>query len=454
MENNSIEKNRDLILNGNLYKLVIKLSLPLMLSNLIQTVYSLTDTYFVSKIGDNQVAAIGFVWPIVFLYMALGLGLTMGAKAIISQHIGAGDEQGAIEVAGQTFSFISIVSVVIAVIGIIICPWIIKTMGGEGIIYTEGVAYCRIILAGMPLMYFYFAFQAVKHAEGDMITPMMLSIGAVVLNMLLDPLFILVFHWGVKGAAYATTLSRLAALFIVIVLIVKNKHTREHKALKHLKLKKSSISEILKIGAPTAVGRITTSLGFMIMNAFVVSFGAHVLTAYVIGNQIISLVMMPSMGIGSATTTIIGQNIGANQIDRAKKALQKTLIVALAFSIAGLILLFIFKADIIGVFTKSKAVLESGIRLTDIVALSLPLMAVFQVMSGFFIGTKNTMQSMIADIVRLWVLRIPLIILFKYVFHMDEYSIWYPILISTALADVLFAILYMTKRWQIKPKVK
>lgn len=425
-----------------------------MLSNLIQTVYSLTDTYFVSRIGDNQVAAIGFVWPIIFLYMALGMGLSLGALAIISQYIGANKDDDAIEAAGQTFSFMFIVSVALAIIGYMAAPWLIKTLGGEGIIYTDGLAYCRIIILGMPMMYFFFSYQSIKQAEGDMTTPMLILVGSVVMNMILDPLFILVFKWGVEGAALATTLSRIAALIVVVIMIIKNKNNRIHKAMKHLKLKKSVVLEILKVGAPTAVGRVTSSLGFMIMNAFVVSYGAHVMTAFVLGNRIISLVMMPSMGIGSATTTIIGQNMGAGQIKRTKQALKKTLIASVGFSLIGMILIYIFKTGILGVFTDSQAVLESGKRLTDIVVLTLPLMAVFQTMSGFFIGTKHTMQSMIVDIARLWVFRIPLIILFKYVFHMDEYAIWYPMLISNVLADMMFFILYLSKKWQKQPEKK
>jgi putative MATE family efflux protein len=384
--------------------------------------------------------------------MSLGIGITLGAKAIISQNIGAKDEHGAIEVAGQTLSFSVILSVVLGIIGIIACPWVIHAMDGRGVIFTDGLAYCRIVMAGIPMMYFYFAFEAVKHSEGDMMTPMLILTGSVILNAILDPIFILVFKWGVKGAAYATTLSRTVAMIISIIIILKDKHSRLYKSLKFLRPKSKTIWHIVKIGFPTAVGRVMTSLGFIFINRYVVSYGAHVMTAFVLGNRIISLVMMPAMGIGSSTTTIIGQNMGANQIDRAKEALRKTLFTALSFSIVGMLILFIFKTGILGVFTDSPAVLKSGIRLTNIVILTLPLMAIFQVMSGFFIGTKNTFLSMCVDIARLWIFRIPLILLLKNVFHMDEFAIWYPMLFSNILADTMFIIFYLSKCWQRKPK--
>ncbi|MCK5128369.1 MAG: MATE family efflux transporter [Clostridiales bacterium] len=446
------DKRRDFILGGNLYKIIIKLALPIMLSNLIQTVYSLTDTYFVSTIGDNQVAAVGFVWPMIFLYMALGMGISIGAMAIMSQRIGAKDDAGAVEVAGQTLSFMFIISGILALVGYLVAPWLIRVLGGEGIIYSDGLKYSRLIIVGMPMMYFYFAFQAIKQAEGNMLTPMLILVGSVVLNMILDPLFIIVFKWGVEGAALATTLSRLAAVIVVVIIIWKNKNSRIHEAIKHLKLKKDVVMEIVKVGMPTAIGRMTSSVGFMIMNMFVISYGAHIMTAFVLGNRITSLVMMPAFGIGSATTTIIGQNMGAGNLSRCKETLKKTLVTSVGISLIGMALIYIFKSGIIGIFTSTEAVLTSAKKFTDIVILTLPLMAIFQVMSGFFIGTKHTTTSMTADIARLWVFRIPMIILFKYVFHMDEYAIWYPMIISNLLTCIILTIVYATKRWQTPPR--
>ncbi len=442
------QQRRTEILTGSLYKLIVKLSLPIMLSNLIQTVYSLTDMYFVSTIGDDQVAAVGFVWPMIFLYMALGLGVALGARAIISQRIGEGDEAGAIEAAGQTLSFMFIISFGLSMAGIIAVPWILKLMGGTGAIYSEGLSYSRIIISGMPLMYVFFAYQTIKQAEGDMVTPMLVLVGSVVLNMILDPIFIMVLGWGVNGAALATTLSRLAAALVLAGLILANKKSNIYKSLSHLKPRKETILEILKIGMPSGIGRVTAALGFMVMNGFIISYGNHVMTAFSIGNRIISLVMMPSMGIGSATTTIIGQNMGAGQIDRVKQALKKTLIIALGFSLLGMMLTYAFKEGIFRIFTDTVIVIESGSNFTDIMVLTLPLMAVFQVMAGFFIGTKHSLAAMMGDIVRLWALRIPMIIFFKFALHMDEYAIWLPMLISNVLTDMMFLAVYLSKRWQ------
>ena len=450
-ENTTIEqKRRQDILSGGLYKLIIKLSLPIMLSNLIQTIYSLTDTYFVSMIGDEPVAAVGFVWPMIFMYMALGLGVSLGARGIISQRIGSDDYEGAAQASGQTISFMVIASLALSILGIIFVPYILKLMGGSGTILSDGISYSRIIIMGMPLMYTFFAYQTITQSEGNMMTPMYVLIFSIVLNIILDPIFILVLDWGVKGAALATTISRFAALGPVVYMLLKNKNSIVSKSLKHLRMHKETIKEILKIGMPSGVGRVTSAVGFMVMNGFIISYGTYVMTAFVIGNRITSLVMMPVMGIGSAITTIIGQNIGAQNIERAKQTLKKTLVVSMGFSIIGITILLLLKTQFIGLFTSTPKVIESAVNYTNVVMISLPLMAVFQSMSGFFIGTKHTMISMAGDLARLWGIRIPLILLFKFGFHMDEYAIWWPMLLSNFLADILYLIMYISKRWQKK----
>ncbi len=441
-------KKRNEVLEGGLYKLIVKLSLPIMLSNLIQTVYSLTDTYFVSLIGDDPVAAVGFVWPVIFMYMALGLGVALGARGIISQRLGAGDLEGAEQASGQTLSFMMITSVVLSALGIIFLPDVLKLMGATGVIYEEGLSYARIIILGMPMMYAFFAFQTIKQSEGDMVTPMFILIFSVVLNIFLDPLFILTFDMGVNGAAIATTISRFVALGPVLFIILRNKESLISRAFKKLRIHGQTIKEILKVGMPSGIGRVTSAIGFMVMNGFILDYGNSVMTAFVIGNRITSLVMMPAMGIGSATTTIIGQNMGAGNMQRTKEALRKTLTVSLAFSVIGVTILMLLKKQMIGVFTDTELVTKSAINYTNMVVMALPLMAIFQAMSGFFIGTKHTMMSMTGDLVRLWGLRIPLILLFKFVFKMDEYAIWWPMLISNVLADILYMTMYFGKRWQ------
>jgi len=219
----STAQRRDFILNGNLYKVIIKLSLPLIAANLMQTVYSLTDTYFVSQIGDTPVTAVGIVWPIIFFLMAVGMGISTGAKTLMSQYLGAEDTKSATGVAGQIISLAIILSVLLGVTGIMIAPTILRLIGAQGQVALLGINYLNIILAGSPLMFLFFSFQTIRQAEGDMITPMIISGISIVLNIALDPIFIFTFNLGVEGAAYATIISRLVACIIAYATLIYSK---------------------------------------------------------------------------------------------------------------------------------------------------------------------------------------------------------------------------------------
>jgi len=213
------DKKRDMILNGKMSRIIIKLAFPLMLNNLIQTVYNITDTYFVSQLGDTEVAATGFVWNLIFLVISLGLGLSVAGRSMISQYVGAHDEEQARHTEAQLFSFLSVLGLAFSLLFYILAPWILKLMGADGELYKYSLSYMRIIMLGMPFSYLYFAFSSVKNARGDMVTPMVISAISVALNIALDPICIFDwgFGWGVAGAAIATTFSRSVVAIIVIV---------------------------------------------------------------------------------------------------------------------------------------------------------------------------------------------------------------------------------------------
>ena len=208
--------------------------------------------------------------------------------------------------------------------------------------------------------------------------------------------------------------------------------------------------ELLKIGIPSSVGQSMTSVGFMVLNIFIISFGEATLTAFAIGNQINGLVLMPAMGIGSALTTVVGQNLGADNIDRAKKAVKTSMIMATLFlSIGGLPLIY-FAQEVIGLFTTDLEVLRQGTYYLILITLSIPLMGVFQVFVGTLQGAGKTLYSMGLMTARLWVIRLPLVILFKNYTNLGETSVWYSMIISNFIVCILGYMMYKSGVWEKK----
>lgn len=442
-------EKRDLILNGNLNKMIITLSLPIMLSNLIQTIYNLTDTFWVGRIGATEVAAITLVWPLIFFFMSFGVGLNIAGTALISQYIGSKRNADATEIAGQIFSFSFLLSIIFALLGFILAPTIISFMGGTGNLLDDAVRYLRIIFTGMPFMFTFFAFNSILQGQGDTVTPMKISAISVALNIILDPIFIFTFKLGVAGAAYATVLARgLLALYASYILFTKLDGIKL--SLKDLKLKSEVLRPMIKIALPSSIGQSATAFGFTLLNTFIISYGNSTLAAFGIGNRINSLVLMPAMGIGSALATIVGQNLGADLIKRAKKSVQQSMILTtLVLGIGGL-LMFLFADPIMRQFSQDPEVIKLGNHYLRLISLSLPLVGLFQVFIGTFQGAGHTFSAMILMMGRLWGLRIPMILLFKNFTDWGSNAIWYAMVLSNFLICIFAAGTYLTGKWQKK----
>lgn len=444
-----LSQKRNLILHGNMTHVIITLAFPLMLNNLMQTVYNLTDTFWVSKLGDVEVAAITLVWPVFFFFMSLGVGLSIGGTALISQYIGSGRKQEATEVAGQILTFSFWLSLIFGVIGVTMSPFVVKAMGAEGVLLSQATAFLQITFIEIPFMFMIFAYNSIKQGEGNTLTPMILSGLSVGLNIILDPIFIFTFGLGIRGAAWATVLSRaIFTVYAIHTLFYKSEGIRLKWS--HLHWNTSILNKILVIGIPSSIGQSTTALGFGLLNAFIISYGSNSIAAFGIGNRVNSLVLMPVMGIGNALATIVGQNLGADQVQRAKKAVHHSMVFTTLLMIVGGAFLFVLSPLIIRQFSNNPDVIRQGTYYLRLISLSLPLMGFFQIFIGTFQGSGHTISAMVLMMGRLWGLRIPLILLFKNYTDWGSNGIWYAMNLSNLFVCLVGVGIYSTGKWQQK----
>lgn len=446
-----MEKNmrREEILYGDIKPILIKLALPIILGNAIQTVYQITDMFWVSRLsdGDLAVASINFVWPVIFVMISFGIGMNIAGISIISQFIGLNKTRQASMVAGQLVSFSLVFSVVLAFVGLLRGQWLLELLGAEGAILNNSWTFLRIIFAGAPMMFVFFAFQSIKQGQGDTTTPMLLAGSSVILNIILDPIFMFTFNMGIAGAAYATVVSRTLASLAGCYLLFF--HTRGIKLkVADLHFNAEVLKKIIRVGLPSAFGNSIEGIGFMILNSFVLAFGAHTLTAFGIGNRINSLILMPAMGIGAALATVIGQNLGAGQKQRAVTAFKASIKLSVTILTIGGFIIFLISERIIGIFTTNPLVLEQGTFFLKLISLSLPLMGIFQSFIGTFQGAGHTVTSMLITSGRLWGLRIPLIILLRNFTALEEKSIWVAMVVSNFIICIIAYFVFATGRWQ------
>ncbi|WP_051251641.1 MATE family efflux transporter [Psychrilyobacter atlanticus] len=440
-------KKRKMILEGNMYKVIILLSLPIMLNNLIQTMYNLTDTYFLSKLGAVEVASMTLAWPVVFLQLALGVGIGIAGTTLISQNIGAKKIDEAKKIAGQLVSFAMGFSILLSISGIISTPYILKVMGATGDIYSNAYTYLVLIVGGAPLMYAGFVYSSIKQGEGDTISPMILSLISVTINIVLDPIFIFYLDLGIKGAALATLLARAIMLFYIIYqLFIRD--TPMKLRLKDLKPEFSYIKRLTTLGIPASIGQATIAMGFVVLNSFVNTYGELTLAAFGIGNRINGLIVMPAMGIGGAVSSIVGQNIGNNDVKRVKECVFKSSVLGAIFSIAGTAILLFWGSTIVRFFSTNKDIIYLGNDYLKYISLSLIGLAILPIITGALQGAGQTKKAMYLSMSRLWVFRLPTLLLLPYFIGKTEKVIWYAISSSNIIA--MLVAIYFYKRSEFK----
>ena len=440
----------ELILNGEIFKALLTLSIPIIINNLIQTLYNLVDGIWVSKISSVNFAATSFVWPINFLFISLGIGISIAGTSLLSQLVGANRIEDAKKYANQIIMVSLLFAGSFTLLGIVLSPYLIKAMGATGELARLGNIYLRITFLDMIFLFLFFNINSIMNAQGNTVTPTILSGVSALLNVVLDPIFIFIFNWGIAGAAWATLVSR-AALAIVGLKMLFGPNNKIKPNLKGFKFNKDILKEIINVGFPSSIGQAGAAIGFIVLNGFIVSYGTATLAAFGMVNRVTSLVMQPAAGIGAALTAIVGQNMGADQIDRVVEAFHKAVKITLTVGIVGCGLLLIFDKPIINFFIQSKddpEVITEGINYLKYISYSMPFLGLFSVFQGIFQGSGNTKYSMAMEIGRLWFVRIPMILLFKHFTNIGSSGIWFSMSFSNALVCLYGYLVYKKDGWK------
>lgn len=448
------ESNQQLILKGSLLQAVLALAVPVVINSFLQTMYNLTDTYWLGRIGTQQLAAINLVTPVQNIIINFGSGITVAGSVLIAQYIGAGQKADAKSMANQIFACSMLFSIVCVGICFVCTPNIVSWMGAEGDTYVYARTYLRTVILDMPFLYLVNIFSAVHQAQGDTVRPMFLNLGGIVLNMAMDPLLMVTFDLGVFGAALATVIAKAAPAAVAFVLLF-NPANEVSLDRRHMKFEKEKLKLILRIGLPTAFGGSTMQLGFVLMSRNVFVYGTQAMAAYGIGNKVNSLITLPSNGVGSATATIVGQNMGARQPERAEKGFRISMWMCVAFLfIGGMILSREFiSTTIVSIFSDDPEVIAMAADFLSIMAFWCFTNGVYNTAIGLFQGTGHTEVTVAVDVARLWVFRFLTLWFCGTVLKMGVRSVWYSVVISNGISAAILYVLYRMGIWK-KTKIK
>lgn len=451
VDKNNKNTNRELLLSGNMVQAILTLAIPVVINSFLQTMYNLTDTYWLGRLGTEELAAINLVTPMQSIVTNFGSGLTVAGSVLISQYLGAKKDEEARSMANQIFACALLFSVVCAGLCAVFTPSIVTWLGAEGETWQHSKTYMQLVILDMPFLFTVNMYAAINQAQGDTFRPMLLNFMGILLNMMLDPLFMLWLHLGAAGAALATVGAKAVPAVIAFVLLQDRKKDI-YLDLRSLKFEKSKIKSILTVGMPTAIGGSTMQFGFLLMSRNVFVYGTQAMAAYGIGNKINSMITLPTNGIGSAVATITGQNVGAGQYERARQGYRLSRNISVIFLfVSGMILSRMpVSTALVRIFSDDAEVIRMAADFLSIMAFWCFANGIHNSTMGLFQGSGHTEVTMIMDAARLWIFRFASLYVCETWLHMGVRSVWYSVVISNGLSAVALYILYRTGYWKKK----
>jgi putative MATE family efflux protein len=343
--------------------------------------------------------------------MAFGFGFMVAGTALVARYKGGGESEKIREVSGQFVLILILFSILFVSIAVFFIEPIITFMKVPPDIFTDAVNYIRIVMLGMVFMFVFMTYQSFSHGLGDTVTPMIISLVSVSSNIVLDP--IVIFGWGpfpkmgIIGAAWATVFARIVGAALALYFLKKKAGVLIPR-LQDMRPRFKILSTILNISIPASISQSITSFGFLFLQGFVNTFGTVVITVFSLGNRLTNFFMMPSFGLSSALSSIVGQNLGAGNIKRAEKSVLHAIGFVLIFMLTGFVALYFFGGRIISIFINDPVVVFHGSRMFRVTSIASMFFSIIFVFNGVFNGAGYTKPTMILNISRLWVLRIPL----------------------------------------------
>ncbi|MBS3985252.1 MAG: MATE family efflux transporter [Selenomonadales bacterium] len=431
---------------------VVRLALPAIIEQVLMSLIHMVDMVMVGSLGAGAIAAVGLSNQPMFAAQALFSAVSVGNTALISRLMGARDIEGANHAAKQSLLLALVLSGLLTVFVWFAAPLIITFMGAEPDVFPLGVAYTRIVGLSLFFSLTSLILNGVLRGAGDMKTPMRVNIAANVLNLVGN--YILIFGHlgfpalGVAGAAYATLFSRLAALIMVLLTFLSGKYVLRFHWLDDWRPDVAVMRRILRVGLPASAEQLTMRLGMMLYARTVAGLGTIAYAAHLIAITIEGLSFTPGMGFAMASTTMVGQGLGAERPDLAKRfGLEARFIAMLFMSTAGIILL-IFARPLVSLYTDDPAVIALGVMCLRIIAVVQPMMASNFVMMGSLRGAGDTRFVMVITLIGIWGVRLTLAYFFVQVLGLGLMGAWFAMSLDQFTRGTLAFLRFRHGGWQ------
>jgi putative MATE family efflux protein len=443
---------QNLFLEGPIGSALIRLAIPITLGNLLQTGYQLTDAFWVGRLGAAAVAAVSVSFPVTFLVIALGAGLGIAGATLSAQYMGAGRQDLVNHVAAQTMMMVTVTSAVLGAAGYAVAPLLLELLGVAPDVYAGALGFMRVSFVGIIFVFAYGMFQALMRGVGETRTPLLIVFGTVVLNFLLDPLFIFGFGplppQGVMGAALATLATQGLAALLGMAIFLRGRHGIQL-SWRGFRPDPAYIKRAFLLGLPGSIELSTRGLGPMLLSFLVAGFGTVTLAGYGVGSNILQFVTIPAMGMSQAVSTLVSQNIGAGNISRASRVTLLGAISSFAIlSVVGLIA-YVFAPALVAFFVpRSAEVIAEGGLFIRIMCLAWGGIGVQLCIVAAFRASGNMLAAMVIALVSQFMLQFPLAYILSKHTTLQANGLWWSFPITTVLVALVSAAWFAQGGWK------
>lgn len=441
-----MEKTKNGITEGVIWKQLLLFFFPILIGTFFQQLYNTVDTIIVGQfVGTEALAAVGTTGTVINLLVGFFVGVASGATVIISQYFGANDRENLSKSVHTSMALAVAGGVVIMVIGIVTARPTMLAMGVPDDIMDDAVLYMNVYYLGIIGNLIYNIGTGVLRAIGDSRMPLYVLIVCCLANVVLDLLFVVVFHWGVFGVAFATVLSQLISAVLLMIRLMGAQEAYRVE-LRKIRFHKDILKNVVRIGLPAGLQSVMYSFSNILIQASINSFGTTAIAAWAAIGKIDGFIWMVMNAFGIAVTTFAGQNFGARQYDRMKRCTRVGLGMCLGTIIALSALLFIFRYQLLMFFTGDAEVVNIGAQFCLVLAPSYFTFVFIEILSGAIRGAGEALQPMLITCIGVCGLRVVWILLVVPYWHtMQMVAMNYPV--SWVITAVTFVIYYLRGKW-------
>ena len=391
---------------GSPAKHIFFFSIPLLLGNVLQQLYNMVDSWTVGNFtGDTALAAVGIGFPVIFLFVSLFIGLSIGSTVVIAQFYGAGEPERVRAAVDTAYAAFLIAAIPISLLGFALTGPILHLMQVDAAAFPEAQLYLRLVSLGLVGSIGYNTNAGILQGLGDSKTPLIFLTIATVINIVLDVLFVAVFHWGVAGVAFATIIAEWFS-WIFGMFYINRKYTAFRLHLRGLKIDRRLLYQIIRIGLPAGIQNGLIAASIMALMAKVNTYEYDFTAGFNVGNKIDCFAFLPVQSFGNAVTTFVGQNVGAGRMDRVRTGTRVTLLMSILWCVAAAAVIMPLSRPIMLLFSQTEAVVEAGVLYLWWVMPFYPLFATLFVLNFAMRGAGDALFPLVNSIISVVVVRV------------------------------------------------